>query len=193
MKVHISFALCISMSLFASCTSKTRIDSQVETTPTALQDSLLQHRWSQNAPESGDMDETYGIKPIYGIQDNYFDIHIGEGSCVAVKIVNAESNQPVRYVYVPEGETVTVNQIPQGMYYLKLAYGKDWMECDEDSVRRGKFTRNVFYEKSASAYDFGRKNSQSLINYTLEINVVNGDATHGFKTVAITEEEFEND
>lgn len=109
------------------------------------------------------------------------------------KIVNAETHQPIRYVFVPEGKMVTINYIPQGMYYLKLAHGRDWMECEKVSLKRGKFTRNVFYEKSVSIYNFRRRNPQALINYTLETNIVNGDTEHKFKTVAITEKEFEND
>lgn len=192
MKINKLLLLCASIWLLVSCTPKPHEGSKAEKESTVAQDSLLQQGWVKTEPKSGDLEESYGIKPIYGIQDNYFDIHIGEESCVALKIVNAGTQQPIRYVYIPEGEMITVNQIPQGTYYLKLAYGRDWMECETDSVKRGKFTRNVFYEKSASTYDFGKKNSQSFVNYTLEINVVNGDTDHEFKTVPITEEEFEN-
>ena len=55
---------------------------------------------------------------------------------------------------------------------------------------KGKFTRSPFYEKSASSYDFGKKNSQSFVNYSLELNVINGDTENNFETVAISEEEF---
>lgn len=185
--------LCLlSCFVMLSCINKPQRNVEQAQELSAEQEGLLQQGWTQNAPNGGDLDETYGIKPVYGIQDNYFDIRIGEGCCVAVKIVNAETNQPIRYVYIPEGETVTVGQIPQGRYFLKLAYGKDWMEHDEDSIVKGRFTLDTFYEKSALAYDFGKKNSQSFVNYTLEINVVDGDALHEFKTVEISEEEFEN-
>ena len=109
---------------------------------------------------------------------------------MAIKIVDASSEKCIRYVYVPEGESITVSQIPQGRYYLKLAYGKDWMELSDGVTVKGKFTRSPFYEKSASSYDFGKKNSQSFVNYSLELNVINGDTENNFETVAISEEEF---
>lgn len=182
----------LSFGILTSCVNKPRRADERTSILSAQQEILLQQGWSQDRPDGGDLDAHYGIEPIYGVQDNYFDICIGKGCCVAVKIVNAETKQPIRYVYIPEGETVTVSQIPQGLYFLKLAYGNDWMELDEDSIKCGRFTRDVSYEKSASTYDFGKKNSQSFVNYTLEINVVNGDTDHEFKTVPITEEEFEN-
>lgn len=151
---------------------------------------MVRDGWSLKSPIGGEFGSEYGVKPVYGIQDNYFDIRIGEGFNVAIKIVNVESEQCIRYVYVPEGETITVSQIPQGRYYLKLAYGKDWMEITDGDYIRGKFTRSPFYEKSTSDYDFGKKNSQSFVNYTLELNVVDGDIENNFETIAITEEEF---
>ncbi|MBS5527380.1 MAG: hypothetical protein KHX42_04400 [Prevotella sp.] len=151
---------------------------------------MLKEGWSFDTPKGGELCEEYGVKPVYGIQDNYFDIRIGDGFSVAIKIVNAETDKCIRYVFVPENETITISQIPQGRYYLKLAYGKDWMEFVDNGNTKGKFTRNPFYEKSASSYDFGKKNSQGLINYTLEINVIDGTMEHDFETVPISEEEF---
>lgn len=58
-------------------------------------------------------------------------------------------------MYAPEGETVTIDQIPQGMYFLKLAYGCNWMETQTEDGVVGKFTRGSFYEKSTSNYNFG--------------------------------------
>lgn len=192
MKFYTLLMTCLSFCILTSCVNKQQRADESTSILSAQQEKLLQQGWSQDRPDGGDLNADYGIEPVYGVQDNYFDIRIGKGCCVAVKIVNAETKQPIRYVYIPEEETVTVSQIPQGIYFLKLAYGNDWMELDEDSIKRGRFTRDVSYEKSASTYDFGKKNSQSFVNYTLEINVINGDTEHEFKTMPITEEEFEN-
>lgn len=88
-----------------------------------------------------------GIKPVYGLQDNYFDITIGQGFSVAVKIMSLNESKCIRYIFVPEGQTVTVNEIPQGKYYLKLAYGNDWMVKLRKSYFR-KFTKNAFMRKA---------------------------------------------
>jgi hypothetical protein len=78
------------------------------------------------------------------------------------------------------------------MYYLKLAYGQDWMEHIDGNQIVGKFTRNVVYEKSVDVFDFGKKNSDQLVNYTLSINIVDSHLENNFKTYDISEEDFLN-
>lgn len=154
------------------------------------QEKLMRDGWTFEELSDSELGEEYGVKPIYGIQDNYFDITMGEGYNVAVKIVDAQTDKCIRYVVVPENSTTTVTQIPQGKYYLKLAYGKDWMELETDSVTIGKFTRNAFYEKSRETYDFGKKNSLQEVNYDLRINVREAAGMNNFETAPISEEEF---
>ena len=115
---------------------------------------------------------------------------MGEGYNVAIKIVDAATDKCVRYAVVRENSTTTVSQIPQGRYYLKLAYGQDWMELSTDSMIIGKFTRNAFYERSRQIYDFGKKNSLEQVNYELRINVQDASGMNNFETTPISEEEF---
>lgn len=164
-------------------------DSQEVVEPTQAQQKLLDNGWTVETPDD-DLSEEYGIKPIYGIQDNYFDIAIGEGCNVAVKIMDLRTDQCIRYVYVAENSTTTVQEIPQGIYYLKLAYGYDWMSNETDSIKLGKFTRNVSYERSRDTFDFGVKNSAEERSYQLEINVIDSKFENNFLTTTIDEEEF---
>lgn len=184
-------ALVLSLTLVLSSCGGNNIATQTKEEPTPEQEELVQNGWSSNTPKGGELGAEYGVKPIYGIQDNYFDIRIGDGFSVAIKIVEASTDKCIRYVFVPEGETITISQIPQGLYYLKLAYGKDWMEVSNGNMTKGKFTRSPFYEKSATSYDFGKKNSQSFVNYSLELNVIDGSVENNFETMPITEEEFD--
>ena len=140
---------------------------------------------------SGELSREYGIKGRYGQQDNYFDIEIGKGRDVAIKIVDALTNNCVRYVFVPENTSVNIQMIPQGKYYLKLAYGKDWMEYDNgEGSLSAKFTRNVTYYRSTDVFDFGKKNSSNVINYHLQINIIDIEPQNNFGTVEISETEF---
>ncbi len=140
---------------------------------------------------SGELSQEYGIKGKYGQQDNYFDIEIGKGCDVAIKIVDALTNNCIRYVFVPENSSVNIQMIPQGKYYLKLAYGKDWMEYDnDDGSLSAKFTRNVIYNRSIDVFDFGKKNSSNVINYLLQINIIDIEPQNNFNTVEISESEF---
>ena len=185
-------AFCLTVLLFASCGTPNRQsqsladDNQLSVT----QERLRAQGWKFVIPKGGEMGEEYGIVPKYGTQDNYFDIQVGDGYDVVVKIVDIATDRCVRCVYVPQNKIVTINEIPQGRYYLKLAYGRAWMELTTDDGKIGKFTQNVLFERSYSAYDFGKKNSQEVINYILKLNVVNGLAENNFRTEEISEEEF---
>lgn len=159
---------------------------------TPQQEALVADGWyiPKNTP-TGELTKEYGIKNKYGQQDNYFDIQIGNGCDVAVKIVDAVTDKCIRYVLVPENSTENIQMIPQGKYYLKLAYGKDWMEYDNgDGTFSGKFTRNVSYDRSVDIFDFGKKNSSSIVSYVLQINVENSKLQNNFGTVAISEADF---
>lgn len=190
MRKHTWHMVILIAALLCSCNHKTSSTNTTDNS-NSVQDILLKAGWTSEQPNGGELSEEYGVKPILGIQDNYFDIHIGKGFSVAIKIVNANSNKCIRYVFVPEGETITVTQIPQGRYYLKLAYGKDWMEFADGNSIKGKFSSSPFFERSTSSYDFGKKNSQSFVNYSLELNVINGDLEHNFETIKISEAEFD--
>lgn len=173
---------------FTSCHHRENKENSV-VEPTQAQQKLFDAGWTNETPDE-DMSEDYGVKPIYGIQDNYFDIVMGNGCNVAVKIMELGTDKCIRYVYVAENTTTTVQEIPQGVYYLKLAYGYDWMAKETNDGKQGKFTRNVLYERSQDTFDFGTKNSREEINYRLDINVVDSKLENNFQTITIDEKEF---
>lgn len=156
------------------------------------QQQLVEEGWyiPKTVP-AGELSKEYGVKNRFGQQDNYFDIEIGNGCDVAVKIVDATTDKCIRYVLVPESSSVNVQMIPQGKYYLKLAYGKGWMEYDNGNGNiTGKFTKNVSYDKSIDVFDFGKKNSSNIVSYVLQINVVDSQLQNNFGTIEITEDDF---
>ena len=156
------------------------------------QERMIEEGWykPKNKP-NGELAEQYGVKSKYGQQDNYFDINIGSGCDVAVKIMDTATDKCIRYVFVSENSSENIQMIPQGKYYLKLAYGRDWMEFDNgDGTLSAKFTSDVYYDKSTESFDFGKKNSSSLVNYVLNINIDNGEPSHNFLTVSISEKKF---
>ena len=175
--------------ILAGCNNSVK-PSQLAHENSEYQEQLMREGWTYEELSDSELGEEYGVKPVYGIQDNYFDITMGEGYSVAVKIVDAQTEKCIRYAVVPENSTTTVTQIPQGRYYLKLAYGKDWMELQTDSMIIGKFTPNASYERSRQMYDFGKKNSMQEINYDLRINVREAAGMNNFETSPISEEEF---
>lgn len=188
------FVLALS-TLVCGCNNNSRSDqTQQDSTLSSTQHSLLEEGWYvPKTTPSGELPREYGVKNKYGQQDNYFDIEIGNGCDVAIKIVDAATNKCIRYVFVPENSSANIQMIPQGKYYLKLAYGKDWMEYDNgDGTITGKFTSNVTYDRSVDVFDFGKKNSSNVVNYLLQINVVDSQLQNSFGTVEISEAEFMN-
>lgn len=175
--------------------NKTSKDCQKDTTKISeIQKNLINNGWyiPKSIP-SGELSEEYGVKSKFGQQDNYFDIKVGSGFDVVIKIVNKANEQCIRYVFVPENTTANIQMIPQGQYYLKLAYGKDWMEHDNgNGTVEGKFISDVFYDKSLDVFDFGKKNSSSIISYVLQINIKDSCLQNNFETVSISEAEFMN-
>ncbi len=155
------------------------------------QNTLINEGWYLPKEKlEGELATDYGVKSKYGQQDNYFDIEIGNGCDVAIKIMDVTTDKCIRYVFVPENSTANVQMIPQGKYYLKFAYGKDWMEYENgDGTLSAKFTSNVSYDKSTDIFDFGKKNSDLVVNYYLSINVV-PDTKNTLTTVTISEDEF---
>lgn len=178
----------LAITTFVSCQNSNKQHADTNEL-TATQQEMLNKGWTVQKPNE-DMSKEYGIMPIYGIQDNYFDITIGKGCSAAVKIMDEQTDKCIRYAYIAENTTTTIQDIPQGTYYLKLAYGSDWMELDTDSIKQGKFTRNVSYERSRDTFNFGTKNSTEHVNYQLEINVVDSKLENNFEAIPISEEDF---
>ena len=156
MRIKTIFILCFALLLFSGCANNKK--EKVETSPvlSEIQKKYIDEGWLLKSDSSmdGELPSSYGVKPEYGLQDNYFDINMGEGCDIAVKIIDLSNDRCIRYIFVSENSSITINQIPQGQYYLKIAYGYDWMEKFEDGMTHGKFTRNCYYEKSVDAVSY---------------------------------------
>lgn len=182
----------VSVTVYGCATNNSNGKSETSTTISDSQNKLISEGWYiPKTKPAGELPKEYGVKSKFGRQDNYFDIEIGKGCDVAIKIMDVATDKCIRYVFVPENSSANIQMIPQGKYYLKLAYGKDWMEFDNgDGTLSAKFTSNVTYDKSTDIFDFGKKNSSNIVNYLLQINVVDSELQNSFGTVEISEAEF---
>ena len=174
--------------LLASCHSHLPSDDTSELT--SVQQQMIEDGWRLGNPNDGDLPSEYGTITHFGIVDNYFDIELGGDVDMAIKIVNIETGETVRYLFVPHNSRTTINEIPAGKYYLKFAYGNDWMSRSDGYHTEGKFTRNVVYEKSNDYFDFGNVGSLESMSYSLKIKVERDKRYEDFSTSAISEEEF---
>lgn len=192
MKFIIPIALIAIISLTGCSNNRVQESNFDSTTLSTSQEQLISDGWYiPKTKPSGELSKEYGVKNKFGQQDNYFDIEIGNGCDVALKIVDASTDKCIRYILVPENTSVNVQMIPQGKYYLKLAYGKDWMEYDNgDGTITGKFTKNVSYDRCVDVFDFGKKNSSNIVSYILQINMINTELQNNFGTIEISEDDF---
>lgn len=191
-KSFMKLSLLVALMTCSVCCSGNSDNAGEAKTLTPNQEELINEGWyiPQTTP-NGELSEEYGVKNRYGQQDNYFDIQIGKGCDVAVKIIDEATDKCIRYAYIPENSTVNIQMIPQGKYYLKLAYGKGWMEYNnDDNSVSGKFTSNAWYDRSVDIFDFGKKNSSNTVSYILKINVADSNLQNNFETVEITEDDF---
>lgn len=174
--------------LLASCHSHPEVEEKTE--PSAVQQQMIEEGWRLGNPNEGDLSEEYGVTARLGIVDNYFDIELGGDADMVVKIVDIETGSTARYLFVPHNSRTTINEIPNGKYYLKFAYGNDWMSRSDGYHTEGKFTRNVVYEKSNDFFDFGDAGSLESVSYSLKIKLDRNRRYEGLSTSTITEEEF---
>jgi hypothetical protein len=159
--------------------------------------------WEKKSYQSGTTPECENVTPTYDYEiDNYLRIVVGSGTDVVVKLMNIE-DQCIRIVYVRSGDTYEIKNIPQGRYYLKIAYGEDFRKKIVDGVCYVKFMKNAEYEKSQEILDFNliKKPDQIFGNsvyeswdvpvFELFLNVSRTNrASKKFKGTEISEAEF---
>ena len=107
--------------------------------------------------------------------------------------MNIKTEKCIRYVFINSGTTYSIENIPEGMYYLKIAYGKDWLSKVENGQCVGKFIKNPLYEKGEDVLDFNIKresNGRSIPSYQLSLDVVSSGISNSFNSQNISESDF---
>lgn len=154
---------------------------------------LIAEGWSEEDLSNGQLPICYNFKPLKGKYDNYLEVQVGSGTDVVIKVMNSKTEKCVRYVFINAGTTYKIKNIPQGTYYLKLAYGKDWFSKVENGQCIGKFLRNAFYEKGDEIIDFNIKDegeSYSVPSFKLKLDVISRSPVNTFSSEKISEEYF---
>lgn len=154
---------------------------------------LIADGWTEQNIQNGQLPDCYNFKPQKGNIKNYLEVKVGGGTDVAIKVMNLETNKCVRYFYVNSGTTYTTNNIPTGKYYLKIAYGKNWLSKILNKQCVGKFIQNPLYKKGVDVFDFSVEHLSDRDRtgvYSLELDVVQYTPTNSFSTQSISETEF---
>lgn len=154
---------------------------------------LLLNGWEEKSIQNGQMPECYNFKPKRGNINNYLEIHVGGGTDVSIKVMDNKTSQCVRYVFINSGTTYFIRNIPEGEYYLKIAYGKNWISKTENGMCIGKFTMNQIYEKGQELLNYNlqhTENGYNIPSFRLQLDVISSGTSNSFNSQQISEDEF---
>ncbi len=156
-------------------------------------DSLISIGWQEQDISNGQLSSCYNFKPKRGNIDNYLQIVVGGGTDVVVKVMNIKTEECIRYVFINRGTTFEIKNIPEGQYYLKIAYGKNWLSKLDNGQCVGKFIRNPMYEKGDDILDYKlqyHSEGYQIPSFRLSLDIVAADVTNSFNSANISEDAF---
>jgi curved DNA-binding protein CbpA len=154
---------------------------------------LISEGWEETQINNGQFPSCYNFTPKKSNIDNYLEVQVGGGTDVAIKLMNLETDKCIRYVFINSGTTYRIRNIPEGTYYLKIAYGKEWFSKVENGQCVGKFIRNAMYEKGEDIMDFNLKHasdSYKIPSFQLKLDVIASTTMNSFNAQNISENEF---
>ncbi len=136
--------------------------------------------WEKKTYKSGATPKSFDFKGKFDYKlDNYLKIKVGKNTEVVVKMYKMgktkADDQLVRITYINSNATQFIRNIPEGEYYLKIAYGKEWKETTENGKKFGTFTKNALYEHSKQILDFNTVKTSKGINvpsYNLALDLL---------------------
>ncbi|WP_025666478.1 MULTISPECIES: SH3 domain-containing protein [Aquimarina] len=136
--------------------------------------------WEKKTYKSGATPKSFNFKGKFDYKlDNYLKIKVGKNTEVVIKMYKMgktkADDQLVRVTYINSNTTQFIRNIPEGEYFLKIAYGKEWKETTENGKKYGTFTKNALYEKSEQILDFNTVKTSKGINvpsYNLALDLL---------------------
>lgn len=156
-------------------------------------DKLITEGWEETSIINGEFPSCYNFTPQKSDIDNYLEVYVGSGTDVAIKLMNQQTEKCIRFTYINSGSKYRIRNIPEGKYYLKIAYGKDWFSRVENGQCIGKFIRNAIYEKGDEIMDFTLQyvsDGYNVPSYQLKLDVIASNTMNTFNTEHISEDEF---
>jgi hypothetical protein len=153
--------------------------------------------WDPVPHSTGDRPACENIQERYDREkDNFLRVIVGNNTDVVVKLmrIGTYGDECIRVVYVRSGDTYEIGNIPEGTYYLKLAYGMDYRQRVENGQCNVRFVRQALYEKGEERLDYHRRlvpGGYEEPSYELKLNVIASRfQSNNFNANGITEEEF---
>jgi hypothetical protein len=153
--------------------------------------------WNRKQYKSGETPECENVDPQYDYKlDNYLKVNVGSNTDVVIKLMKKQYGGDIciRMVFIRSNETYYLKNIPEGNYYLKIAYGKDWRQKIVDEKCYGKFMKDAQYEIGDERLDYNlihQYDRDQVPSFELSLNVIVTRGTKSkFKSNDISEAEF---
>ena len=153
--------------------------------------------WNRKYYQSGETPECENVDPQYDYNlDNYLKVKVGSHTDVVIKLMKQQNYGDIctRIIFIRSGEIYYMKNIPEGNYYLKIAYGSDWRQKIVDQQCYGKFMKNAQYEigKERLNYNVIHKSDRDQIpSFELSLDVITSTKAYStFKSNDISEAEF---
>jgi uncharacterized protein YgiM (DUF1202 family) len=153
--------------------------------------------WIKKKLESGESPDCDNYDKQYGDNiDNYLRINVGSHTNVVVKLMQRRPDGDIciRFIFVPKNGTSELKNIPEGDYYLKIAYGSDWRQKVIDGKCVGKFMEDAHYEigKERLSYNIIHQIDKDQIpSYELTLDMITVRAKNKeFNVNSISQDEF---
>lgn len=155
--------------------------------------------WEKKDLKSGEAPDCENLNPQYDYKlDNYLEVNVGKNTDVVVKLMKMTNNgdECIRMVYVRGGDSHLIKNIPEGKYYLKIAYGRDFRKKKVGDQCEVKFVKNAQYEKGKDLLNFTKTISHNEIEYSvfkLSLDVTTDtNPINNFDSKNISAKEFNN-
>jgi hypothetical protein len=123
--------------------------------------------------ENGNISNRGEVHPEYDYKIDNKLVISAESTDAAVKIINTETDRCIRFVFINNGTTYIVRNIPEGKYYLEIEYGENWEVKEGEPNAKGHFANNDLFKTDRSDFDFNKVYSEdgevSVPNYELTL------------------------
>jgi hypothetical protein len=161
--------------------------------------------WEKKSYVSGTTPECENVTPQFDYNlNNYLRINVGSNTDVVVKLMKMGNygDECIRIVYVRSTESYDIKNIPEGKYYVKLAYGQDYRQKIIDNKCHVRFMSNPIYKKGEDIFDFNKISKPDekigdkvykkwdLPSYSLSLVVRTTFGDNRFDSNKISEKEF---
>jgi hypothetical protein len=162
--------------------------------------------WSALNYKSGVQPECYNIVPAYDKSlDNFLRVKVGSNTDVVIKLMKIEEgkdDQCIRAAFIRSKEQFEITNIPEGDYFVKIAYGKDLRKTIYNGKCYIKFLKDAMYEQGRDIIDFRKVKLPDTIEgkyvyenwevpyYEIELDVLKAFVHGELKTEGIDLEEF---